>query len=57
MAAIPAIHTDFVFAALAEELGLIGAVAILGLYLLIAERGLHIAATAGDDFRRCSRPG
>jgi cell division protein FtsW (lipid II flippase) len=51
VAAIPALHTDFVFAALAEELGLIGAVAICGLYLLIAERGLHIAARAGDDFQ------
>jgi cell division protein FtsW (lipid II flippase) len=51
VAAIPALHTDFVFAALAEELGLIGAVAICGLYLVIAERGLHIAARAGDDFQ------
>jgi cell division protein FtsW (lipid II flippase) len=49
--AIPAIHTDFVFAALSEELGLIGGLAILGLYLVIAERGLRIAATAADDFR------
>jgi cell division protein FtsW len=49
--AIPAIHTDFVFAALAEELGMLGAVAILALYAVIAERGLRIAATAADDFR------
>ena len=48
---IPAIHTDFVFAALAEELGMLGALAILGLYLVIAERGFRIAATATDDFR------
>jgi cell division protein FtsW (lipid II flippase) len=48
---IPAIHTDFVFAALAEELGMLGALAILGLYLVIAERGFRIAAAAPDDFR------
>jgi peptidoglycan glycosyltransferase len=49
--AIPAIHTDFVFAALAEELGLLGGLVILALYLVIAERGLRIAARAADEFR------
>ena len=48
---IPAIHTDFPFAALGEELGLIGVVAILGLYLIVIERGLRVAASAADDFR------
>lgn len=48
---IPAIHTDFIFAALAEELGMLGALGILGLYALIAQRGFRIAATAADDFR------
>jgi cell division protein FtsW (lipid II flippase) len=48
---IPALHTDFPFAALGEELGLIGVMAILGLYLVVIERGLRIAASAGDDFR------
>ncbi|HEY2888871.1 MAG TPA: FtsW/RodA/SpoVE family cell cycle protein [Candidatus Limnocylindrales bacterium] len=48
---IPAIHTDFPFAALGEELGLIGVVAILGLYLVVIERGLRVAASAADDFR------
>ena len=36
---IPAIHTDFPLAALGEELGLIGVTAILGIYLVIIERG------------------
>ncbi|HEV8053957.1 MAG TPA: FtsW/RodA/SpoVE family cell cycle protein, partial [Candidatus Limnocylindrales bacterium] len=49
--AIPAIHTDFVYAALAEELGMLGGLAILGLYGVIAERGLRIAVQAADDFR------
>jgi len=48
---IPAIHTDFVFAAVAEEMGMLGALAVLGLYLVIAERGFRIAAAAADDFR------
>jgi cell division protein FtsW (lipid II flippase) len=48
---IPEIHTDFPFAALGEELGLIGLLAILGLYLVVIERGLRIAASAADEFR------
>jgi len=48
---IPAVHTDFPLAALGEELGLIGVLAILGVYLVIVERGLRIAASAADDFR------
>ncbi|HEY3524512.1 MAG TPA: FtsW/RodA/SpoVE family cell cycle protein [Candidatus Limnocylindrales bacterium] len=48
---IPAIHTDFPLAALGEELGLVGIMAILGLYLVVIERGLRIAASAADDFR------
>ena len=50
-AAIPAVHTDFPLAALGEELGLVGIMAILGLYLVVVERGLRIAASAGDEFR------
>lgn len=49
--AIPVINTDFVFTAIAEELGMLGALALLACYLVIAERGLRIAATAQDDFR------
>jgi cell division protein FtsW (lipid II flippase) len=48
---IPAVHTDFVFAALGEELGLAGSLAILALYAVFAERGLRIAAGARDEFR------
>jgi len=48
---IPEVHTDFPLAAIGEELGILGVVAILGLYLVVIERGLRIAASAGDDFR------
>lgn len=48
---VPAVHTDYPLAALGEELGLIGLLAILGIYLVVVERGLRIAAAAHDDFR------
>jgi cell division protein FtsW (lipid II flippase) len=48
---IPALHTDFPFAALGEELGLVGILAVLGLYLVLVERGLRIASAAQDEFR------
>ncbi|HEY4752931.1 MAG TPA: FtsW/RodA/SpoVE family cell cycle protein [Candidatus Limnocylindrales bacterium] len=48
---VPAVHTDYPLAALGEELGLVGLLAIFGLYLVIVERGLRIAAAAQDDFR------
>jgi cell division protein FtsW (lipid II flippase) len=48
---LPAAHTDLPFAALGEELGLVGILGILGLYLVIIERGLRIAASAADEFR------
>ena len=48
---VPAVHTDYPLAALGEELGLMGLLAIFGLYLVIVERGLRIAAAAHDDFR------
>jgi cell division protein FtsW (lipid II flippase) len=48
---IPEVHTDFPLAALGEELGLVGVIAILGLFLVLIERGLRIGASAADDFR------
>jgi len=48
---IPEIHTDFPLAALGEELGIVGVVAILGIYLVIIERGLRIGVAAADDYR------
>ena len=48
---VPAVHTDYPLAALGEELGLVGLLAILGLYLVVVMRGLRIAASAHDEFR------
>ncbi len=47
---IPFVHTDFIFTAIAEELGLLGAFAVLGLAAVLVFRGLRIAALARDDF-------
>jgi cell division protein FtsW (lipid II flippase) len=47
---IPALPTDFIFAAVAEELGLIGAVALLGVVAVLVFRGLRTAILARDDF-------
>ena len=47
---IPAVHTDMIFAAIGEELGLLGGVAMLGLVAVIMTRGLRIAVLARDDF-------
>jgi cell division protein FtsW len=42
---LPEPHTDFIYAVISEELGLIGATAILLCFCVIAWRGLRIAAT------------
>ncbi|MDM8545688.1 putative lipid II flippase FtsW [Candidatus Venteria ishoeyi] len=43
---LPEAHTDFVFAILAEELGLSGSLLIIALFALLISRGLRIARTA-----------
>ncbi|HEU4603888.1 MAG TPA: putative lipid II flippase FtsW [Steroidobacteraceae bacterium] len=51
---LPEAHTDFVFAVLAEELGLIGVMATLGLFVLLTWRSFYIsrmAAQAGLAFQ------
>jgi rod shape determining protein RodA len=45
---LPARHTDFVFSVLAEELGFLGVVSVLGLYLLLLWRALEAAQLARD---------
>jgi cell division protein FtsW len=47
---LPEPHTDFIYAVISEELGLIGATAILLCFCVIAWRGLRIAARADDTF-------
>jgi cell division protein FtsW len=47
---LPAPHTDFIFAVIGEELGLIGAATIVILFGLLAWRGLRAARSAPDLF-------
>jgi rod shape determining protein RodA len=49
---LPERHTDFIFAAFAEEWGLLGSVFLLSLYLLLFIRGLDTARKAKDEFGR-----
>lgn len=48
----PLAHSDLIFSAVAEELGLAGVLALLALLALLATRGMWIALQAGDHFRR-----
>ncbi len=47
---LPERHTDFIFAIVGEELGLLGALAVLILFGLFAYRGFRIARTAPDRY-------
>lgn len=49
---IPNAETDFIFAAVAEELGLAGSVAIIALFALLVAVGLGIAFRSRDTFRK-----
>jgi cell division protein FtsW len=49
---LPEASTDFIFANIAEELGFIGAIAILALFVIFGYRGLRVAFRAQDPFAR-----
>ncbi|MBR2180170.1 MAG: rod shape-determining protein RodA [Selenomonadaceae bacterium] len=49
---LPENHTDFIFAVVGEELGFVGAVVLLLLYLIVLWRGIQIAKDAADTFGR-----
>jgi cell division protein FtsW len=49
---LPEAHTDFTLAVLGEELGLIGFLAVLGIYGYLIFRGLRISAQVPADFER-----
>jgi rod shape determining protein RodA len=49
---LPERSTDFIFAVMAEEFGLLGLCLLLVLYLALVGRGLYIAAQAQDTFSR-----
>jgi cell division protein FtsW len=47
---LPEQHTDFIFAILGEELGLLGTLTVVVLYFVFAWRGYRIAINAPDEF-------
>lgn len=47
---LPEHHTDFIFAVLAEEWGLVGSMAVLGLFLTLIIMGLNTANSSKDRF-------
>lgn len=49
---LPERDTDFIFAVMGEELGLLGVLSLLILYMFVVGRGLVIAAQARDSFSR-----
>jgi len=49
---LPERTTDFVFAVIGEEFGMIGALLLIGLYLFVVLRALHLATQMRDTFAR-----
>ena len=52
MDVLPERETDFIFAVMAEELGLLGVLSLLCLYMFVVGRGLYIAMQAPDTYSR-----
>jgi cell division protein FtsW len=48
--ALPAAENDFIFAVVGQEFGLVGGLAVIGLFLLLTWRGIRIAMHAPDPF-------
>jgi len=49
---IPYLRTDFIYSAVAQELGLVGAAALLLVFMLFAVRGMRVALRAQDGFSK-----
>lgn len=54
---VPVNESDFIFTVAVEELGLIGALVIIGLLAVICWRGIQVAMRASDLFGRCLASG
>jgi cell division protein FtsW len=54
---LPEAHTDFIFAVLGEELGLVGTLLVLALFLTIAYAGIRVAMQADSLFVRYATAG
>ena len=47
---LPTPHTDFIFAVIGEELGFVGALSIIALFMVIVWRGMHISLSTQERF-------
>ena len=54
---LPAAHTDFIFAVIGEELGLLGTLVVLGLYSAAGYAGFRVAIRTKDGFVRLAAAG
>ncbi|MEE3279569.1 MAG: rod shape-determining protein RodA [Pseudomonadota bacterium] len=54
---LPESNTDFIMAVIGEELGFMGVMTLIILYVLVLARGMHIAVQAGDTFGRLAAGG
>jgi len=54
---LPSAHTDYIYAIIGEELGLLGTMAVLLLFLFFLWRGLRIAWRAPDTFSQLAAAG
>jgi cell division protein FtsW len=49
---LPEAHTDFVYSVIGEELGLLGALLVLGFFAVIIQRGLRLTARIEEPFEQ-----
>jgi cell division protein FtsW (lipid II flippase) len=54
---IPLVHSDFIFSAICEELGLLGGAGIIILFIIFVYRGIKIALHARDEFAALAASG
>ncbi|MGH8791318.1 MAG: putative lipid II flippase FtsW [Stackebrandtia sp.] len=54
---LPNGHNDFIFALIAEELGVVGCVVVLVLFMVLTYSGMRIASRVDDPFRRLAAAG
>jgi cell division protein FtsW (lipid II flippase) len=54
---IPYLRTDFIYSAIAQELGLVGAAALLLVYMLFVVRGMRVSLQAQDGFSKLAAAG
>ena len=54
---IPEVHSDFIFSAICEEMGMFGGVAVIMLFFIFTYRGIKIALKLPDGFDKCVATG